>query len=54
MSEPVVMVERRLDVALVTLNRPSARNAINADLGARPYHNLRRPLWPIDTGVPAP
>ena len=33
MDEPVILVERRHDgVALVTLNRPSKRNALNVEL----------------------
>ena len=32
--EPVVLVERRGTVAVVTLNRPEARNALNAELAA--------------------
>ncbi len=32
MSEPVVVVERHDQVALVRLNRPAARNALNAEL----------------------
>ncbi len=31
-AEPVVVVERHADVALIRLNRPSARNAMNAAL----------------------
>ncbi len=35
MSEPTVLVERRDDgVAVLTLNRPSARNAVNVELAA--------------------
>lgn len=33
-SSPVVLVERRGPVAIVTLNRPEARNALNAELAA--------------------
>lgn len=32
MSDPVILSERRDGVALLTLNRPQARNALNADL----------------------
>jgi hypothetical protein len=32
MSEPVVVTERHGNVALVRLNRPAARNAMNAEL----------------------
>jgi enoyl-CoA hydratase len=32
MTEPTVLVERRDTIALVTLNRPASRNAVNIDL----------------------
>jgi enoyl-CoA hydratase len=32
MSEPIIVIERHGDVALLRLNRPSARNAMNAEL----------------------
>jgi len=32
MSEPTVVVERRDAVAIITLNRPAARNAVNVEL----------------------
>jgi enoyl-CoA hydratase len=35
MSDPVVVIERRERVAVVTLNRPAARNAVNAQLAER-------------------
>lgn len=32
MSEPTVIVERRDQIAIITLNRPAARNAVNVEL----------------------
>ncbi|GAA1291429.1 crotonase/enoyl-CoA hydratase family protein [Streptomyces sanglieri] len=35
MTDPVLLVERRGPVAVLTLNRPAARNAVNSALAAR-------------------
>ena len=33
-GEPAVLIERHGDVAIITLNRPAARNAVNVDLAS--------------------
>ncbi|CAB4364005.1 MAG: enoyl-CoA hydratase [Actinobacteria bacterium] len=33
-GEPVVLIERHGDVAIITLNRPAARNAVNVELAS--------------------
>ena len=44
MSEPVLLVDVRDEVALVTLNRPQAMNALSRDLRAAIAETFDR-LW---------